>query len=155
MRSSWKDIIPAGFLPPPAPFRQSSSGPVIPKKAAVKKTDLFLDLWRRLALSNIIPPSKYDELPYDYYCPSVNKIDARICKGCGIYYPSAAAVNRHRRGKGCGIVDSDEDFEEVADEVVIVDEVVDEEEDRAPIINIFELLANPAFVDDSGDEEEG
>ena len=38
----------------------------------------------------------------DNFCPSVQKdLEKRQCKGCRIYFASAAAVDRHVKGKGC------------------------------------------------------
>ena len=45
------------------------------------------------------------------------KTDKRICKACETYFPSAAAVKRHRRGGGClGLVDVVADISENEEE---------------------------------------
>ena len=103
MRTSWDKIFINRFLPAPVPSMIEKTDTVVPDIDSVMKGDRFVDnMWRRLAMSPLVPPTKYDFLPYDFYCPSLNKnIESRVCKGCGIYYPSKAAVDRHRRGKGC------------------------------------------------------
>ena len=36
------------------------------------------------------------------YCPTIQKdLAKRICKDCGTYFPSHAAVKRNRKGNGC------------------------------------------------------
>ena len=42
-------------------------------------------------------------MPYDFYCTSLKaKVKNRVCKQCGIYYPSIAARKGHRED-GCGL----------------------------------------------------
>ena len=54
-------------------------------------------------------------MPYDLYCLSLRaKVKKRVCKQCGIYYPSIAASKRHRQD-GCGLE-------------VLGNKVIDEEE---------------------------
>ena len=84
------------------------------------------------------------------YCPSVkSKVKDRVCKDCGIYYPSVAAVKRHRAGNGC------ENHSDQEQQVQLITEEGEEDEERAiddeecPILNIFAILQNSAFVDDS------
>ena len=84
-------------------------------------------------------------MPYDLYCKA--KVKNRVCKQCGIYYPSIAA-RQLRRQDGCGLeVSSDKLINKVEDisheggknfEIL----VADVDGDHAPIINIYELLMN-------------
>ena len=39
--------------------------------------------------------SKYNIVPFNVYCPSVQKLKQTICSKCHIYWPSKAALNRH------------------------------------------------------------
>ena len=101
MRTSWSSIFKQKFLPSPVPVRQEPTGPVIPEVGQVKKSDKFLgNLRQRLAITPL--NTGYKEIPYDLYCAIV-KVNERVCKLCGIYYPSKTAVDRHRRGKGCQV----------------------------------------------------
>lgn len=46
----------------------------------------------------MIPKSlpAYEELPYDLYCPSLQKVlQNRICKSCGIYFASHVMLSEH------------------------------------------------------------
>ena len=62
------------------------------------------------------------------YCPSFkSKVKERVCKDCGIYYPSVAAVKRHRAGNGC---ENHSDQEE--QEQIITEEGEEEDEEREP-----------------------
>ena len=41
---------------------------------------------------------QYKKVPFDMFCPSLVKkkeIPRRICKKCGDYFPSVAALKRH------------------------------------------------------------
>ena len=46
----------------------------------------------------LIGTEMYKKVPFDIFCPSLVKkkeILRRICKKCGDYFPSVAALNRH------------------------------------------------------------
>ena len=89
-------------------------------------------------------------LPLDMYCPSLKSVvKQRVCNLCGIYFPSIAAVKRHKTGKGCEEAEYDEgsddgdNYEEEEDrndhaEVELVDG-----ENQNPT-----FLQNPTFVED-------
>ena len=38
-------------------------------------------------------------------CTAQNDIAKRICKDCGTYFPSHAAIKQHRKGNGCPSLD--------------------------------------------------
>ncbi len=58
----------------------------------------FGSLGQRFLLKRLDPVSKYQVLPFDYYCPSVqDKLAKRICKNCGLYFSTAFAMNSHRK----------------------------------------------------------
>ena len=90
------------------------------------------------------------------YYPSVKSaVNQRVCNLCEIYFPSIASVKGHKAGKGCeaeyddeGGSDDGDNYEEEEDrnddtEVEHVDG-----ENECPVLNIFELLQNPTFVED-------
>ena len=101
-------------------------------------------------------------LPYDTYCPSIKPDEflKRICKKCNIYHPSMAALQRHRRRRGGGCITIEALLEGDDNEINDEDELgtqwnnMDAEEQAAPIINIFEMLANNPFLDEEEDEAE-
>ena len=69
-----------------------------------------------------------------------------VCRSCGIYHPSNAAVTRHRRGGRCGGANTAEESKE------------DEQEEENALREVEdevagELLMNPVFVDASDDED--
>ncbi|OQV24085.1 hypothetical protein BV898_02039 [Hypsibius exemplaris] len=44
------------------------------------------------------PSSKYAALPFDYYCPSLQKggkLDRMVCKTCGAYFATQVARKNH------------------------------------------------------------
>ena len=96
------------------------------------------------ALQPIIPDCGYANMTYDLYCPTNKDINSRVCKKCGIYHSSMAAVKRHTKG-GCteqnegdvGVLQTDTD-EENENALGIENEMlVDmEEQEDAPILNI-------------------
>ena len=76
----------------------------------------------------------------------------RLCKQCGIYYPSIAARKRHRQGDhdlevlGNKVIDEEEDIShEVEGNSEIL--VADGDDTHAPIININELRMNSEFME--------
>ena len=102
----------------------------------------------------MIPKSGYAEIPYDIYCPTIQKDIAKwIRKDCGTYYPSPAAVKRHRKGNGWprsidvvdGNVSENEEEENIEFEW---EETQPSASNTAPIHNIFEILAEMPFIDD-------
>ena len=171
MRTSWDKIFINRFLPAPVPSRIEKTGTVIPDIDSVMKGDRFVDnIWRRLVMSPLVPPTKYDVLPYDFYCPSLNKkIESRVCNGCGIYYPSKAAVDRHRRGLGClqkkrGLPsklisvarpdDSNVEPEINIDETPCNEEASCDNDDPMPVITLKYILENNPFIEIDVEEED-
>ena len=114
--------------------------------------------------------NSYDVLPYDFYCPSLNKkIESRVCNGCGIYYPSKAAVDRHRRGLGClqkkrGLPsklisvarpdDSNVEPEINIDETPCNEEASCDNDDPMPVITLKYILENNPFIEIDVEEED-
>ena len=63
---------------------RNSSLSVLPKRL----------LFKKIPLAAI----KYNEVPFDLYCPSMqDKLSKGICKICNRYWPSAAAMIRHKK----------------------------------------------------------
>ena len=157
MRTVWKSVIPSGFLPAPAPIN-IEKGVSVPVKQNTKKTDKYPNHWKRLAITDLVPYTGFIHMPYDWHCPSIKNINKRICKECDVYFPSMAAVTRHRRGKGCTIfpdeTNDDESVEEMLSGGEDEMEISGDETTTAPILNIFEMLAQNPFMDADNDDGE-
>lgn len=169
MRTSWDKMFINRFLPAPVPARIEKTGTVIPDIDSVMKGDRFVDnIWRRLVISPLVPTTKYDVIPYDLYCPSINKnIANQVCKGCGIYYPSKAAVDRHRRGLGClqktrvlqskliAVARPDVEPEVNIEETPSINEEAScNVDDRMPVISLKYILENNPFEEIDVEEED-
>ena len=125
----------------------------VPKPRDAKPTDEFPDLWKRMATQPLIPKTGYAEIPYSMYCPTVQKdIAKRIFKDYGTYFPSHAAVKRHRKGNGypilVGVVDVNVSENEEEENVEFErEEAQPSALNKAPILNVFETLAEMPFID--------
>ena len=88
-------------------------------------------------------------LPYDTFCPSLVKkgvLHSRTCSEptCGQYFPSVAALKRH---KICHQILVDE--EQTPDEIEEVPHPGhDHPEESAPILSMFDILSGP-FCNDT------
>ena len=87
------------------------------------------------------------------YCPTIQKdLAKRICKDCGTYFPSHAAVKRHRKGNGCSslvVVDGNMSENKEEENVEFEGEETQPSVSKtAPILNTFEILAEVPFIDD-------
>ena len=112
----------------------------------------FLGLRKRNIVDPLFPNSKYSALPYDSYSPSVKtKVTKRVCKKCDVYYPSIAALKRHHKVCSSGIDTVDEESSD--EEVEQITEV--EMEEETPIMNIFDILQNSAFVEVENEKDVG
>ena len=47
----------------------------VPKPKDFKTTDKLPDLWKRMAIQSLISETGYTEIPFDMYCPTVQKGD--------------------------------------------------------------------------------
>ena len=74
MRTVRKSVIPSGFLPAPAPIN-IEKGVNAPVKQNTKKTDKYPNLWKRLAITDLVPYTGFTHMPYDWHCPSITNID--------------------------------------------------------------------------------
>ena len=159
-RTTWKSVFSSRFLPAPVPVRQISKGTVVPSVSDVKASDRFVDLQKLIGIQQLIPNSGFSQIPYDLYCPSLRaKVKNRICKQCGIYYPSIAVCQHHRQD-GCGlevlgnkVIDEEEDLsheEEENSEIL----VADGDDNHAPTINIYELFMSSEFIEIQTDRDD-
>ena len=107
-----------------------------------------------MAIQPLIPKSGYAEIPCDMYCPTIQKyIAKRISKYRGTYFPSHAAVKRHKKGNGypslVDVVDGNVSENEEEENVEFEGgEKQPSASNRAPILNIFEILAEMPFIND-------
>ena len=70
-QTKWLRIFPNQFLPALVQIRQDPGGPTVPLPNQIKSSDHFPDLWKRIAINNLLPKSQYEFFPYDMYCPSI------------------------------------------------------------------------------------
>ena len=150
--TNWLQIFPNRFLPFPAVYLYTLNGmkAVDPKDVTSKQE--FAPLKERL-LWQLKPQSAlhYKVIPFDIYCPSmIGKIEQGICKTCGIYWPSKAAMLRHavchknlpqeqieQRERDESVDDIGEESEDDIREAI-------EPNERMPVLdNIFELFTSP------------
>lgn len=92
-RSSLWNILPDGFLPPPAFVKQTSTGYKTTKIDDLegKFAPLLLQLTLKLHATSSLNP-----LSYDFYCSSVQTYLAkRSCKICGLYFASYKSAHNH------------------------------------------------------------
>lgn len=97
-RSNWTNIVQTRFLPAPLPIKQGCTGLVVPEMGRT-----YASLSQRLAFK--LRPARVAqyidagwEVPYDLYCPSMteDEVKSGICNLCHLYFPSIAALKRHR-----------------------------------------------------------
>jgi len=98
-RSSYFNAISSRFLPPPIPLCHSKEGLEVTDRSDHEK-HVFPGLFVALAFNfkENLPRSAgtFKQLPYDFYCPSVQPIiSERICKVCGIYFASKVMLQKH------------------------------------------------------------
>ena len=88
------------FLRPPLPIAQTSEGLRVPERLSVWTSHRFPSLFVALSLRvNDIShrfASVFSSIPYDRYCPSIEKVlSERICKTCGQYFVSIVILRNH------------------------------------------------------------
>ena len=170
--TDWLSVFPDRFVPFPAVYAPGVSGlaPVEPVDYVKRPKEYdFAPLSKRLLLKKEpVEAAKYDIVPFDLYCPSMQeKLAPGICPKCKSYWPSAAAMLRHKKCHGRkrrvqavhqsdNEEESDIDDEDVPNESVEVedgsfeaeDDLAEEEDENMPIFdNIFEILQSP-FVEE-------
>lgn len=94
-RSTISSVLPNRFLPAPVLFCKNETGVAVADIGDA--TSHFGSLQTRALLSSLLPV----DLPFDYYCPSVqSSLESRQCKTCSVYHCSLKALQSHRR-HGC------------------------------------------------------
>ena len=102
----------------------------------------------------------YDEVPFDLYCPSMQeKLKKGICSICNRYWPSAAAMIRHKKCHRKAAVqesevneesdlESESNLDSSDHEVLEIPKESSDDVEVMPVFkNIFEVLASP-FVEE-------
>ena len=104
-----------------------------------------------MVIQQLIPWSGYTKIPCDIYCPCVQKdVKKGICKDFQAYFPSLAAIKRHRKGNGLRTFFEVDDNTESAYE----SETVDETLDKALILNNFKILVESPFLENCQDDDD-
>ena len=160
--SDWPTIFPGRFIPAPVVYQYGNCGieAVEPVEyfSNPKKYE-FASLSRRLLLKKLPEqPNKTEKhFPFDSYCPSMEeKLMKGVCKMCGHYWPSEAAMKRHKVIHRNSKKDNSDDegvceieinrlCERESESSELETEVDD---DKMPVFtNIFEILKSP-FIED-------
>ena len=104
-KTNWMDVFPNRFLPYPRVVEYGAKGLQAVEPQIVvdnPKSYKFTDLKTRLLLESSVqctPNESLDYLtpPFDLYCPSMRpKLKKCVCPMCGLYWPSTAAMKRHK-----------------------------------------------------------
>jgi hypothetical protein len=99
-RSSYLNVVPDRFLPPPLPILQTSDGLKVPERTTDGSAHKFPSLFAALSLkvNNIIPRSAtvFRTILYDLYCPSIQSVlTDRTGKTCHQYFASLVMLRGH------------------------------------------------------------
>ena len=149
MRTVWTSVFPDCFLPSLVRITKNELSFKKPKN--VKPTDKFPDLWKPMVIQPLIPKAGYAEIPYNVYYPAIQKNIAKtIYKDYGTHFP---AVKLHRKGNGCpGVIDVvDGNVSENKKEKNLElerEETQPSPSNTAPILDMFEILAEMSSIDD-------
>lgn len=96
-RSSLKNVLVNGFLPPPIKISQHEDG-FLRVADSQNSNAKFLDLLTRMTIKIEPEQSDFSVLPYDFHCPSVkSSLADRVCKKCGSYFASKKSQTIHFR----------------------------------------------------------
>ena len=152
-KTDWIQVFPDRFLPAPAVYQYGIQGlqAVEPSECfANPKISQFSPLHQRLRSVKLPQEAaKYVKAPYDLYCPSMaKKLTEGICKKCHSYWPSAAAMKRHRKCHSPASLEEIESDDQNVEDDVKQDTLDTKCPEQMPIFNIFELLENPEFSED-------
>lgn len=83
------------FMSPPCPILQALSKLVAPSLLD-KGTSKFSPFLVRLSVDLSPPLGGFDQMPYDFFCPSVQSdLKKKVCPTCGIYFTSHKVVQMH------------------------------------------------------------
>ena len=158
--SDWPLVFPDRFIPPPAVYQYDSIGVVAVEPEvyfgdpnATQSKFEFASLQKRLILQKTpVAGSEYGRMPFDLYCPKMkDKLSKGICPTCNMYWPSSAAMLRHKKchsNRFRAVLEEDETEDVEEDEKTEDEEEMphqDRDEDMAmPVFeNIFEKLQSP------------
>ena len=72
---------------------------------------------------------------------------------CGIYYPSIAALKQYQRCAAC-VYEIHDDEHDSGSETEVIEKEAHANEDTTPIVNIFKMLRNPAFIELDGNNDD-
>ncbi|OQV11533.1 hypothetical protein BV898_14189 [Hypsibius exemplaris] len=92
------------------------------------------------------PNSKYAALPFDCYCPSIQKggkLDRMVCKTCGAYFATQVARKNHQ----CAPDDQKEDYEDMTDDDEVAAHVPASPQDIPIISDRTDWLRSDSMVD--------
>lgn len=159
--TNWLNVIPDRFIPFPAIYEYTNKGntPVEPStyfQAVNNPTSSFAPLPQRLLLKAIPQEgSKYKTVPFDLYCPSMKvKLAKGICQKCSQYWPSEAAMKRHKkahkvleREQDAGNDDKNEQDEVEEREEENMDDGNPKPESLMPVFNNISDLLKSSFIE--------
>ena len=145
--TNWMQIFPNRFIPFPAVYSYTINGMAAVNPKDVSSKHEFAPLKDRL-LWQLKPNSvstDFKLIPFDIYCPSMfDSIDQGVCKTCGVYWPSKAAMLRHAVCHKNNIPTGQAVEDDIEEEPV--EEDADE---RMPVFeNMFEKLFQSPFTED-------
>ena len=100
--TDWTKIFPDRFIPAPAVYEYGKNGLVAVEPQTYfesPKNFEFATLSQRVILQKESQAaSRFISTPFDFYCPSMEeKLEKGICNECGHYWPSQAAMKRHKK----------------------------------------------------------
>ena len=155
-------IFPGRFIPAPVVYQYGNCGieavEPVEYSSSPKKYE-FASLSRRLLLKKLPEqPNKTEKhFPFDSYCPSMEeKLMKGVCKTCGHYWPSEAAMKRHKVIHRNSKKDNSDDEGVYEIEINRLSERESEsseletevDDDKMPLFtNIFEILKS-SFIED-------
>ena len=98
--SSYLQIVPDRFLPPPIPVVQKADGLSIVRTGSDSKAT-YLALHQAASMTHVIPDpikAKYKTLPYDLFNPAVrNELGKKTCKYCHMLFGTITLLNLHEK----------------------------------------------------------
>ena len=158
----WPTIFPGRFIPAPVVYEYGNCGieAVEPVEYFSNPKKYELASLSRCLLLKKLPeqPNKTEKhFPFDSYCPSMEeKLMKGVCKTCRHYWPSEAAMKRHKVIHRNSKKDNSDDEGVCEIEINRLSERESEsskletevDDDKMPVFtNIFEILKSP-FIED-------
>lgn len=100
-RSSYFNVLPSRFIPPPIPLQQTTDGLKVPERSNDGSSHKFPSLFAAtmMKLDQLLPRSSkgFRSIPHDLYCPSIQKVlNDRVCKSCHQYFASLVMLKSHQ-----------------------------------------------------------